>query len=131
MFFWTIITRGLIWHLSLIFHKALNWFKFDCEIWPNTFLEPTSTTVKPRFKTTPKLRPHHYQDHHLKVPFHWFLLYLNSIVRPPHYKDHFFSDQVVALIVEFYCNQWEYSLLLMKTVGVFDRVQSHDWQLTS
>ena len=35
-------------------------------------------TVKPRFKTTPKLRP-------------------------PHYKDHFSSDQVVVLIAEFYC----------------------------
>ena len=60
-------------------------------------------TVKPRFKTTLKLRPLHYSDHHFKVPFHSFLLYLNSKVRPPHYKDHFASDQVVVLIAEFYC----------------------------
>ena len=59
-------------------------------------------SLKPRFKTTPKLGPLHYKDHHFKVPFHWFYLYLYSIVRPPHYKDHFPPDQVVVSITEFY-----------------------------
>ena len=29
-----------------------------------------NSTVKPRFKSIPKLRPLYYKDHHFKVPFH-------------------------------------------------------------
>ena len=60
--------------------------------------DPRRVQYKSCFKTMLKLRPLHYQDH--QVPFHWFILDLNSIVRPPHYKDHFSSNQGVVLVSE-------------------------------
>ena len=57
-----------------------NWFSNTTFI-KQIFSSALTSTVKPRFKTTSKLRPLHY----FKVPFHWFLLYLYSVVRPPHY----------------------------------------------
>ena len=43
--FWWYLKLGSIWQLSLIFHKALNLFQFDCEInnYGIWYLEPTST----------------------------------------------------------------------------------------
>ena len=98
---WWVLFTPCWWVLfTLLVGWSIDWFSIHLEFF---YFFIYIYIVKPRFKTTPKLGPLHHKDHHFKVPFHWFLLYLYSIVRPPHYKDHFSSDQVVVSITECYC----------------------------